>query len=83
MEFFIYLFISISGVIILAYILDDLTSLKSISHIKVGDIIKGPKNGRGIITAKTKLTLTATFETGTIMKITYNKVNDYFKPSDF
>lgn len=55
----------------------------SIQDVKVGQEIENRKNGKGIITAKTKRTITATFHNGNTVKVSYRYNDAYFYPSDF
>lgn len=54
-----------------------------ISEIQIGHTFTSPRNGEGMITAKTKRTLTATFKNGNISKNTYKHADAYFYGSDF
>lgn len=57
--------------------------MQKISDIQVGHSFLSPKNGKGMITKKTKRTLTATFENGNTVKNTYRYQDAYFYGSDF
>lgn len=56
---------------------------KTIQEVKIGDKVENHLNGKGMITAKTKRTITVTFENGNIVKNTYRHNDDYFYPTDF
>lgn len=57
--------------------------MKTIAEVRVGQEINSSKNGKGMITAKTKRTLTATFQNGNTVKNTYKHFDAYFYESDF
>lgn len=57
--------------------------MKTIQEVKIGDTITNCKRGEGIITNKTKRTITATFKNGTRVKNTYSYNDAYYYPSDF
>lgn len=57
--------------------------MKEISEITIGYTFNSFKNGEGMITAKTKRTLTATFKNGNTVKNTYKYNDAYFCESDF
>lgn len=57
--------------------------MKTIKEIQIGHTFESPRNGKGMITAKTKRTLTATFENGNIVKNTYRYSDAYFYGSEF
>ena len=56
---------------------------KTIQEVKVGDEVNSPKNGKGIVSMKTKRTITVTFENGNTTKNTYKFNDAYFYESDF
>ena len=56
---------------------------QTIVDIKIGDEVHSPRNGKGMITGKTKRTVTATFMNGNICKNTYKNHDDYFYHADF
>ena len=57
--------------------------MRTIQDVKIGDQIQSHRNGKGMITAKTKRTVTVTFENGNKVKNTYRNNDDYFYGSDF
>lgn len=57
--------------------------MKKISEIQVGYNFLSPKHGEGMITKKTKRTLTAVFKNGLTSKVTYRYADAYFYGSDF
>ena len=57
--------------------------MEKIQDVKIGQKIISPKNGKGIITSKTKRTITVLFENGNISKVTYKYNDAYFYASDF
>lgn len=57
--------------------------MKKISEIEIGHVFNSPRNGEGMITAKTKRTLKATFRNGNTVKNTYRTADAYFYGSDF
>ena len=56
---------------------------ETIQDVKIGRKFKHHSYGDGMVTAKTKRTITATFENGNTSKITYNCNDAYFYTSDF
>ncbi len=56
---------------------------KTIEDVRVGEEVNSPRNGKGMITKKTKKTVTVTFSNGNIVKNTYRYKDDYFYSSDF
>ena len=56
---------------------------KTIQHVKIGEEISSGRNGEGMVTAKTKRTVTVTFKNGNTVKNTYRYSDDYFYGSDF
>ncbi len=57
--------------------------MKTIQDVHVGDKINHHRNGEGMITDKTKRTITAVFENGVTTKLTYKTNDAYFYVSDF
>ncbi len=57
--------------------------MKTIADVKIGDRVENYKNGKGMVTDKTKRTVTVTFENGNKVKITYKTSDAYFWGSDF
>lgn len=53
-----------------------------ISEVKIGYIFEA-KNQRAMITKRTKNSLTATFENGNVVKLTYKNDDCYFYAADF
>jgi hypothetical protein len=56
---------------------------KTIQEVKIGDQLETIKNGKGVITDKTKRTITVTFENGNKVKNTYRHNDVYFWETDF
>lgn len=56
---------------------------QTIADVKIGQTIDSRRNGVGIVSGKTKRTVTVTFGNGNIVKNTYNHQDDYFYGSDF
>lgn len=57
--------------------------MKTIKDIEIGNKINSPINGEGMVTGKTKRTVTVTFTNGNTVKITYRHSNAYFYETDF
>jgi len=57
--------------------------MRTIQDVKIGEKVESGKNGNGMVTNKTKRTITVTFENGNIVKNTYKHNDDYFYESDF
>ena len=57
--------------------------MKTIQDVKIGESVDSHRNGKGMITIKTKRTITVTFENGNTVKNTYKNNDDYFYGSDF
>ena len=57
--------------------------MKTIKEVKVGETIDSPKNGLGMVVAKTARTVTVQFQNGNKSKITYRYSDAYFYESDF
>lgn len=57
--------------------------METIQDVKIGQEIISPRNGKGIITSKTKRTITVVFENGNTSKITYKHNDAYFYASDY
>jgi len=57
--------------------------MKTIQEIQIGHTFESPKNGKGMITGKTRRTLTATFENGNTVKLTYRHNDSYFYSTEF
>lgn len=57
--------------------------MRTIQEVKIGETVNSGRNGKGMITSKTKRTITVTFENGNIVKNTYRYNDDYFYGSDF
>jgi hypothetical protein len=55
----------------------------TIQDVEVGKRINSARNGNGMITAKTKKTITVIFENGKTVKNSYKNNDDYFYGSDF
>ena len=56
---------------------------KTIQDVKIGEAVHSGRNGKGMVTNKTKRTITVTFENGNTVKNTYKYNDDYFYGSDF
>ena len=57
--------------------------MKTIEEVKIGESIESGRNGKGMVTNKTKRTVTVIFENGNTVKNTYKNNDDYFYGSDF
>jgi hypothetical protein len=57
--------------------------METIQDVNIGREVSSSKNGKGMVTAKTKRTITVTFQNGTIVKNTYKNADAYFYHSDF
>lgn len=57
--------------------------MKTIQDVKIGEEVISNKNGKGMITGKTKRTVTVTFQNGNVVKNTYRYSDAYFYGSDF
>jgi hypothetical protein len=55
----------------------------TIQDVKIGQEVNSGRNGKGMVTAKTKRTVTVTFQNGNTVKNTYKYSDDYFFDSDF
>jgi len=56
---------------------------KTIAEVKVGDKVENGRNGKGLVSSKTKRTVTVVFENGNTVKNTYRHSDDYFWETDF
>jgi hypothetical protein len=56
---------------------------ETIQDVKIGRKVNSRRNGDGMVTSKTKRTITVTFENGNTVKNTYRNNDDYFYGSDF
>ena len=56
---------------------------KTIEFVKIGEEVHSARNGKGMVTGKTKRTVTVTFENGNIVRNTYRYNDDYFYGTDF
>ena len=56
---------------------------QEIQDVKIGEEVISNKNGKGMITGKTKRTVTVTFQNGNVVKNTYRYSDTYFYGSDF
>lgn len=56
---------------------------KTIQDVKVGEEVSSKRNGRGMVTSKSKQTITVTFQNGNMVKNSYKNSDDYFYGSDF
>ena len=52
--------------------------MKTIQEIQIGHPVDNRRNGKGMVTAKTKRTITVTFENGNSVKNTYKYNDAYF-----
>jgi hypothetical protein len=57
--------------------------MEMIKDVRVGREVNSPKNGKGMITEKTKRTVKVTFQNGNTVKNTYRHSDAYFYESDF
>lgn len=57
--------------------------MRTIQDVKIGEKVVNDRNGEGMVTNKTKRTISITFENGNIVKNTYRHNDDYFYASDF
>ena len=57
--------------------------METIKDVKVGREVNSPRNGKGMITAKTKRTITVTFQNGNTVKNTYRTADASFSDWDF
>ena len=57
--------------------------MQTIQDVKIGQEVKSGRNGKGMIAAKTKRTVTVVFQNGNTVKITYKNSDAYFYGSDF
>jgi hypothetical protein len=57
--------------------------MRTIQDVKIGEPVNSGRNGKGMVTNKTKRTVTVTFENGNTVKNTYRHNDDYFYGSDF
>lgn len=57
--------------------------MRTIQEVKIGEEVNSVRNGKGMVTNKTKRTITVTFDKGNIVKKTYRNNDDYFYGSDF
>lgn len=57
--------------------------MKRIDQVKIGDKVSNEKNGNGLVTGKTKRTITVTFHSGNQVKVTYKYNDAPFFESDF
>lgn len=57
--------------------------MQTIQDVKIGQEVNSGRNGKGMVTAKTKRTVTVTFQNGNTVKNTYKYSDAYFYDSDF
>ena len=57
--------------------------MRTIQEVKIGEKVKHHIKGDGMVTNKTKRTITITFENGNTCKNTYRYNDAYFYVSDF
>ncbi len=57
--------------------------MQTIQDVKIGQEVNSGRNGKGMVTSKTKRTVTVTFQNGNIVKNTYKTFDTYFYESDF
>ena len=57
--------------------------MKTIQDVKIGETVESRSNGEGMITDKTKRTVTVTFKNGNKVKNSYKHNDAYFYGSDF
>ena len=57
--------------------------MQTIQDVKIGQEVNSGRNGKGMVTAKTKRTVTVTFQNGNTVKNTYKTADANFYGSDF
>jgi hypothetical protein len=57
--------------------------MRTIQDVKIGEEVNSGRNGKGLVTNKTKRTVTVTFGNGNTVKNIYRHNDDYFYGSDF
>lgn len=57
--------------------------MRTIQDVNIGETVNSGRNGEGMVTNKTKRTVTVTFKNGNTVKNTYRHNDDYFYGSDF
>lgn len=57
--------------------------MKRINEITIGEKVKSPRNGDGVVSNKTVRTVTVTFFNGNIVKNTYRSSDAPFYSSDY
>jgi hypothetical protein len=57
--------------------------MRTIQDVKIGEPIEHRTKGKGMVTAKTKRTITVTFESGNTSKLTYAHSDAYFYQGEF
>jgi hypothetical protein len=57
--------------------------MRTIQDVKIGEEVNSGRNGKGMVTNKTKRTVTVTFGNGNTVKNIYRHNDDYFYCSDF
>jgi hypothetical protein len=56
---------------------------QTIEDVKIGQLVNSIKNGKGMVTSKTKRSVTVTFRNKNTVKKTYRYSDAYFYGSDF
>jgi len=57
--------------------------MKTIQEVKIGQLVENQRNGKGMITNKTKRTIEVTFQNGNKVKNSYRYSDAYFYETDF
>lgn len=60
-----------------------ITMRTTISEVKIGTLVNSGNNGKGMVSAKTKRSVTVTFQNGNTVKNTYKTADAYFYESEF
>lgn len=56
---------------------------KTVNSVMIGDKVENHRNSKGIVSGKTKRTITVVFENGNTVKNTYRSSESDFYQSDF
>ena len=57
--------------------------MRTIADVVIGEKFHHPKHGGGMVSGKTKRTITITFENGLVSKNTYRYADAYFYITEF
>lgn len=57
--------------------------MRTIQDVNIGEQVDSGRNGKGLVSGKTKRTITVTFQNGNTVKNTYKYNDAYFYASDF